>query len=163
MSWPDSGPNVVGGSSLTLWAARRGPVLEGGERVQGEHSGAGRTHAPGPVYSVGWRGGPEQLDEHDHTVITRLGYGVARAQLFEFAMVKLLEAQRQDMAIPLDERWPEIRTWLKASAGRTSGKLDVPEPIRKDLLAVVECRNVVAHHAYRTYLTARENRRQSCR
>jgi hypothetical protein len=23
---------------------------------------------------------------------------------------------------------------------------------------VVECRNIVAHHAYRTYLTARENR-----
>jgi hypothetical protein len=95
VSWPDSGPNVVGGSSLTLWGRRRGAV----SRASSARSSAGRTHVPGPVYSVGWRGGPEQLDEHDHTVITRLGYAIARAQLFEFAMVKLLEAQRQDMAI----------------------------------------------------------------
>jgi dolichyl-phosphate-mannose--protein O-mannosyl transferase len=69
-------------------------------------------------------------------------------------LVKLLEVQRQDTAMPLDERWPEIRKWLKASAGKTSGKLAVPGAIRKDLIALVECRNRVVHDAYRAYQAA---------
>jgi hypothetical protein len=100
----------------------------------------------------------EQLDEHDWEIITRLGYAMARAQLFEFAMVKMREAQQHDLNLPLEERWVEIAKWLKESAGTTSGRLEVPKPIRKDLIALVESRNAVAHHAYRSYVAARGNR-----
>jgi hypothetical protein len=55
----------------------------------------------------------ESIDDLDRDVVLRLGYAVARAQLLEFAMAKLLEAQRQDMAVPLGERWDEIRGWLR--------------------------------------------------
>ena len=75
-------------------------------------------------------------------------------------MVRLLEVQRHDLAVPLDERWLEIRGWLKQSAGTTSTELRVPKPIRKDLAALVECRNKVVHESYRTYVVARDNRGQ---
>jgi hypothetical protein len=100
----------------------------------------------------------ENLDEHDETIVLLLGYAVARAQLFEHAMLKMLEAQKHDLDVPLDQRWAEIWKWLKESAGTTSGRLRVPKPIRKDLSAVVEARNRVAHDSYRMYTTARGNR-----
>jgi hypothetical protein len=100
----------------------------------------------------------ENLDEHDETILLALGYAVARAQLFEHAMLKMLEAQQHDLDVPLDERWAEIRDWLRESAGTTSGRLQVPKPIRNDLSAVVEARNRVAHDCYRMYFTARGNR-----
>ena len=58
----------------------------------------------------------EQLDDHDKRVVQRLGYAIARAQLFEFAMAKLLEAQRHDLSVPLDDRWDEISRWLAMTA-----------------------------------------------
>jgi hypothetical protein len=73
-------------------------------------------------------------------------------------MLKMLEAQQHDLDVPLDERWVEIRDWLRESAGTTSGRLRGPKPIRNDLSAAVEARNRVAHDSYRMYVTARGNR-----
>jgi hypothetical protein len=103
-------------------------------------------------------GDRENLDQHDKTILLALGYAVARAQLLEHSMLKMLEAQQHNLDVPLDERWAEIREWLGESAGRTSGRLRVPRPIRQDLSAVVEARNRVAHDSYRMYVTARGNR-----
>ena len=52
-------------------------------------------------------------------------------------------------------RNPEVAQGARRDDERAAGG---PKPIREDLVAVVECRNVVAHHAYRTYLVARRNR-----
>jgi hypothetical protein len=41
------------------------------------------------------------LDSADLSIVTRLGYATALAQLFEFAMLKLLEVQRHDLKVPL--------------------------------------------------------------
>jgi hypothetical protein len=83
---------------------------------------------------------------------------MARAQLFEHAMVKLLEVQRHDLAVPLEPRWAEISQWLMAPAGTTSRRPNIPERIRADLKAIVDCRNSVAHASYRGYVAAREKR-----
>ena len=99
----------------------------------------------------------ERLDELDRSVLERLGYAVARAQLFELALLKLLEAQRHDLEIPLEDRWAEIQTWLtKKTAGVAARDLKLPETVAADLKVVVAARNVVAHHVWRFYLAARE-------
>lgn len=46
-----------------------------------------------------------------------LGQAVARAQEVEVVMVRLLEQQRQDTSLPLDDRWDEISAWLGMTAG----------------------------------------------
>jgi hypothetical protein len=85
----------------------------------------------------------EQLEEDDYPVLARLGYALARAQLFELALMKLLEAQRFDVDQPLEERWNEILGWLtKWTAGKAAKKLHLPEPIAADLLNIVRRRNV---------------------
>ena len=104
----------------------------------------------------------ESLDEEDYRVLARLGYAVARAQLWEFAMLKLVETQRHDSAVPLDDRWPEIETWLtKWTAGKVARELSVPDEIAVDLITAANRRNVVAHHAWRYYITARGRRGDS--
>jgi 23S rRNA G2069 N7-methylase RlmK/C1962 C5-methylase RlmI len=99
----------------------------------------------------------EQLGEPDKSILLRLGYAVARAQLFEFALLKLLEVQRHDLTQPLDKRWPEIERWLtKKTAGSAANELRVPELIASDLAQAVAGRNLVVHHAWRLYLAAGE-------
>jgi hypothetical protein len=110
------------------------------------------------VASPGVDDNMQRLDEHDETIIALLGYAVARAQLFEYAMAKLLEVQRHDPAVPLDERWPEITTWLTAGGRENTRRARLPRAIKQDLRAVVEARNAVAHVAYCAYVTGRGNR-----
>jgi hypothetical protein len=99
----------------------------------------------------------EQLDDHDRRVLASLGYALARAQLFELALLKLLEVQRHDLDIPLKERWPEILEWLnKWTAGKAAKELHLPEAIAGDLVNLVRCRNVVTHHAWLYYLAHKE-------
>lgn len=101
----------------------------------------------------------ESLDEQDCRVLTRLGYAVARAQLWEFAMLKLVETQRHDLAVPIDDRWAEVETWLtKWTAGKIAQEFHVPEEIAADLMTATKRRNVVAHHAWRFYIGARGKR-----
>jgi hypothetical protein len=100
----------------------------------------------------------ERLDDRDRDVLCRLGYAMARAQLWELAMLKLIEAQRHDVTVPLDDRWDDVKEWLKLPAGRAAGELGVPAPVAADLRAIVERRNLVAHHAWRFYIAAREKR-----
>jgi hypothetical protein len=100
----------------------------------------------------------ENLDEHDRTILSRLGYAVARSQLFEYAMLKVLEAQRHDLTVPLDERWSEVERWLRLTAGAAARELRLPEAVVADLKAVVARRNLVVHHAYRFYFVTREKR-----
>jgi heme A synthase len=95
-------------------------------------------------------------DDVDHRIFLRLGYAVARAQLLEAAMVKLLEAQQQDTRLPLDERWDEIATWLGLTAGQLRGKLGVPGTVAIDLKHAVDRRNRVAHQAWMLYSLARD-------
>jgi hypothetical protein len=97
----------------------------------------------------------EELDDRDLRVIEQLGYAVARAQLLEVQMVRLLEAQRHDLAVPLDDRWDEISKWLRLTAGQLKDHLRVPEVVAKDLKALVGRRNDVAHHAWVRYVAAR--------
>lgn len=101
----------------------------------------------------------EELDDLDRTILSRLGYAVARAQLWEFAMLKLLESQRHELEMPFADRWLEIERWLtKWPAGRIAHELHVPEAVAADLTAIVARRNLVAHHAWRFYLAGREKR-----
>jgi hypothetical protein len=99
----------------------------------------------------------EDLDDLDLHVVEHLGYAVVRSQLFEFAMLKLLEAQQHDLAVPLEERWSEIERWLtKLTAGRAGRKLGVPEAVADDLRRTVKRRITVVHHAWPLYAAARE-------
>ncbi len=97
----------------------------------------------------------ESLDEHDKDVVLLLGYAVARAQLFEHMLVKLLEVQHFKPDVPFEERWAEISKWVTKTAGWVAHKLDVPEPFAADVSAAVQTRNFVAHHAYTWYVAAR--------
>lgn len=98
----------------------------------------------------------EDLDELDLAVLHHLGYAVARAQLLELAMVKLLEAQRHDLDVPLSERWDEINGWLKNTAGQLATLLGLPPSIAADLQILVKSRNVIAHESWTGYIAARE-------
>jgi hypothetical protein len=101
----------------------------------------------------------EALDEHDYRILARIGYAVARGQLFEHAMLKLVEVQRHDTTVPLDERWPEVEKWLtKWTAGTIARELSVPDEMAADVKEAVARRNVVAHQSYTFYFVAREKR-----
>ena len=101
----------------------------------------------------------ESLDEQDYRVLARFGYAVARAQLWEFAMLKLVETQRHDPDVPLDDRWPEVETWLtKWKAGHVARQLSMPEEIATDLITAASRRNVIAHRAWPFYIGARGKR-----
>jgi hypothetical protein len=81
---------------------------------------------------------------------------MVRAQLFEIAMVKVIEAQRHDLAVPVDDRWAEIEGWLELPAGRAAKRLHVPEEIAADLKQLVGRRNIVAHKGWVFYIGQRE-------
>jgi hypothetical protein len=98
----------------------------------------------------------EEIDDLDKDVLSQLGYAMARAQLLEWAIAKLLEATWQDTTLPLDERWAEINRWLKDSAGRLSDQLGVPRTVARDLQQAVARRNQVAHKSWIYYRNARE-------
>ena len=81
------------------------------------------------------------------------------ARMLEFALLKLLEAQRFDLDADPNERWHEILHWLtKYTARRAANKLRVPEPMAADLGALVAGRDFLVHHAYRFYVSARGTR-----
>jgi hypothetical protein len=95
----------------------------------------------------------------DKDVVLFFGYAVLRAQLFEFALLKLLEAQHFDADMDPEDRWPTIMRWLtKLTAGRAARKLKVPEPLAADLITLVERRNFVVHHSARFYISAQGTR-----
>jgi hypothetical protein len=95
----------------------------------------------------------ERLDDDDRAILCQLGYAIARCQQFEIAMLKLVEAQRNNLSVPLDDRWAEIQAWLtKWTAGRAADELRVPEEIASDLRAVVGGRNHVVHRAWWFYV-----------
>jgi hypothetical protein len=98
----------------------------------------------------------ERLDDDDRAVLCQLGYALARGQLFEIAMLKLVEAQRHDLSLPLDDRWVEIEKWLtKWTAGHAADELRVPNEIAADLHAIVGGRNHVVHRAWWLYIGRR--------
>jgi hypothetical protein len=102
----------------------------------------------------------QDQDASDGRVYLALGQAVARAQEIEVAMVRLLEQQRQDTSLPLDDRWDEIGRWLELTAGQLRARLGVPDAIARDLQAAVGRRNRVAHEAWMLYSVA-TNRRES--
>lgn len=62
----------------------------------------------------------EQLDDEDRDVLLLLGYTVGRAQLLEYALLKLLEAQRFDLDADPDERctgWATARASAQIPPG----------------------------------------------
>jgi hypothetical protein len=98
----------------------------------------------------------ERLDNDDRAILCQLGYALARGQLFEMAMLKLVEAQRHDLAVPLDDRWDEIVKWLtKWTAGQAANELRVPKEIAADLHAIVGGRNHIVHRAWWLYIGRR--------
>jgi hypothetical protein len=96
----------------------------------------------------------------DGRVYLALGQAVARAQEVEVVMVRLLEQQRQDTSLPLDDRWEEISGWLDLTAGQLRRRLGVPDALARDLVAAVGRRNRVAHDAWMLYSVA-TNRQES--
>ena len=97
-------------------------------------------------------------DEDDQRIYIRLGIAVSKAQLLEIALVKLLEAERQDLSRPLDDRWEEISAWLGMTAGHLRKLLGVPEIVAKDLEAAIGRRNRIAHNAWVLYSTGEDSR-----
>jgi hypothetical protein len=94
----------------------------------------------------------------DERIYLRLGIAVSKAQLLEIALVKLLEVQRQDLSLPLDDRWAEIETWLGMTAGRLQRLLGVPDAVAADVAAAIGRRNRVAHHAWINYSVGTDSR-----
>src|SRR4051812_27021644 len=90
-------------------------------------------------------------DDSDARVYLALGQAMARAQEVEVVMVRLLEQQRQDTSLPLDDRWDEIRAWLGMTAGNHRKAPDVPDHVAADLQAAIGRRNRVAHDAWMLY------------
>jgi hypothetical protein len=68
----------------------------------------------------------------------------------------VVEAQRHDLAVPVDDRWSEIPPWLDLTAGRAAKRLHVREEIAADLRQLVARRTVVAHKAWILYVGQRE-------
>jgi hypothetical protein len=89
--------------------------------------------------------------QDDQRIFLRLGLAMSKAQLLENVMVKLVEAQRQDLSLPLDDRWAEISRWLDMTAGQLQGLLGVPDVVASDVRAAVGRRNRVAHEAWLSY------------
>jgi hypothetical protein len=83
---------------------------------------------------------------------------MSKAQLLEVALVKLVEVQRQDLSLPLDDRWAEISTWLGMTAGRLQRLLGVPDVVASDESAAIGRRNRVAHDAWMHYSVASDSR-----
>lgn len=96
----------------------------------------------------------EELDDDDRRVLAALGYAVARGQLFERGMAKLLEVQRFDVSQPLDDRWDEVLGFIMASAGRNAQHLRIPEDVATDIEHLIGWRNEVVHRAWLNYIAA---------
>jgi hypothetical protein len=94
----------------------------------------------------------------DERIYLRLGLVMSKAQLLEVALVKLAEAQRQDLSLPLDERWAEISKWLDMTAGELRRLLAVPDVVAEDLRAATGRRNRVAHDVWLSYSVANDSR-----
>jgi hypothetical protein len=94
----------------------------------------------------------------DERIYFWLGVAMSKAQLLEIALVKLLEAQHQDLSLPLDERWAEISKWLSMNAGELRKLLGVPSLVAADLKAAIGRRNRVAHEAWNLYSVAADSR-----
>jgi hypothetical protein len=87
----------------------------------------------------------------DERIYLRLGIAMSKAQLLELALVKLVEAQRQDLSSPLDDRWSEISKWLDMTAGELQRLLAVPDVVAADVRAATGRRNRVAHDVWLAY------------
>jgi hypothetical protein len=96
--------------------------------------------------------------QDDQRIYLRLGLAVSKAQLLEVALVKLVEAQRQDLSLPLDDRWAEISSWLGITAGQLQPLLGVPDVVASDVRAAIGRRNRVAHDAWMLYSVASDSR-----
>src|SRR4051794_17819987 len=99
-----------------------------------------------------------ELATGDWKVVTALGVAMSKAQELEIVLVRLLEAQRQDLSLPLDDRWAEISDWLDMTAGQLRRIMGVPEPVAADLQAAVGRRNRVAHDAWMLYSAGEDSR-----
>jgi hypothetical protein len=100
----------------------------------------------------------ERDPEDDERIYLRLGIAMSKAQLLEVVLVKLLEAQRQDLSLPLDDRWAEISKWLGMTAGQLQRLLGIPEVVAADVRAAIGRRNRVAHDAWVLYSVATNSR-----
>jgi hypothetical protein len=94
----------------------------------------------------------------DQRVYLGLGLAMSKAQLLEVVLVKLVEAQRQDLSLPLDDRWAEISKWLGMTAGELQPLLGVPDVVASDVRAAIGRRNRVAHDAWMLYSVASDSR-----
>ena len=94
----------------------------------------------------------------DQRVYLGLGLAMSKSQLLEVALVKLVEVQRKDLSLPLDDRWAEISTWLGMTAGRLQPLLGVPEVVASEVRAAIGRRNRAAHEAWMLYSVASDSR-----
>jgi hypothetical protein len=79
----------------------------------------------------------ESIDRLDEAVLEQLGYAVARGQLFELALARLRNLQRQDLADPLR----------------------LPKVVADDVREVIARRELTLHHAWLLYERARTEAR----
>jgi hypothetical protein len=94
----------------------------------------------------------------DERIYLRLGVAMSKAQLLELALVKMVEAQRQDLSLPLDERWAEISKWIDMTAGELRRLLAVPEVVATDVRSATGRRNRIAHDVWLTYSVGNDTR-----
>jgi hypothetical protein len=96
--------------------------------------------------------------QDDERIYRRLGFAVSKGQMLELAMVRLAEAEKHDLASPLDDRWDEITRWREMPAGQLQRLLSVPEVIAADLSAAIGRRNRVVHEAWIGYRIGDDSR-----
>src|SRR5260370_35426611 len=83
---------------------------------------------------------------------------MSTAQLLELALVKLVEAQRQHLSLPLGERWAEVSTWIDMNAGELRKLLAVPDVVATDVRSATGRRNRIAHDVWLTYSVGNDSR-----
>src|SRR4051794_18279234 len=94
----------------------------------------------------------------DERIYLRLGIAMSKAQLLELALVKLVEAQRHDLSLPLDDRWAEISKWIDMTAGELRSLLAVPPVVAADVRSATGRRNRIAHDVWLTYSVGNDTR-----
>ena len=97
-----------------------------------------------------------QLDDSDSAVYLMYALLMREVQWFEVCLGGVIEAQTTDLRTPVEERLPEIERQLRLTPSEIGRKLQLPDPIIKDLRELVGVRNRLVHVWLLSYQAARE-------
>ena len=97
-----------------------------------------------------------QLDDSDSAVFLMYALTMREVQWFEICLGGMLESKTKDLKTPVEERLPEIERQLRLTPGKVGRKVNLPEPVLKDLRELVGVRHKLAHVWLISYGAARE-------